>query len=143
MSWGHDSLEVLLRTDDPTAYNPFGWRHAEIADPLTEPHRRRVLAEELLVAEAEEAAAGRRHVTVVHGDPDTLATSLHLTAFYEGLAAVASTASWSRVRGTDRYVTVTVGGEGADAVACDLLVFARRANPGHWAVTASACPAGW
>lgn len=132
-----------MRTDDPIVYNPFGWRLAELADPLTPPHRRRVLVEELVVAEAEEAAVGRRHVTIAHGDPDTLATSLHLTAFYEGIAAVASTASWSRVRGTDRYVTVTVGGEDADAVAADLFALVERANPGHWSVTASACPADW
>src|SRR4051794_35514376 len=103
-----------MRIDDPAVYNPFGWRVAEVVDAGTDDIRRRELAESLLICEAEELVLGRRHVTVVHGDPDDLADSLHLTAFYETVAGLASAADWTRVRGTSDYVTVTFAGSDAE-----------------------------
>lgn len=128
-----------MRTND--AYNPFGWRLAELADPVTGPTRRRSLAEGLVVAEAEELAAGRRHVTIVHGDPRNLVDSLHLTRFYETVAAIAAEAGWTRARGTSTYLTVSVADPDVDRIVASLLMAAELANPGGWQVTESPYPA--
>lgn len=118
----------------PTTYNPFGWRLAEIADPRTEDLRRQDLIESLIVAEAEELALGRRHLTVFHGSPETLVESETLDAFYDEVFAVAEAAGWSRVRGTEEFVTVTLGGAGADERLLDVVELVHRANPGGWKV---------
>lgn len=130
-----------MRIDDPVIYNPFGWRVAEIADDGTDDTRRRELAESLLICEAEELMLGRRHVTVVHGDPDDLADSIHLTEFYDTVACLASTAEWSRARGSCDYVTVTFAGADADRMISLVVTAAVRANPGWWTVTERPYPA--
>lgn len=131
MSWATTALEASVST---TIYNPFGWRLAEIADPGTDDLRRRDLIESLIVAEAEELALGRRHLTIVHGAPATIADSDMLDAFYDEVFAIAELADWARVRGTEDFVTVTVGGPDAGQVLLDLVERARRANPGGWQV---------
>lgn len=115
-----------------TTYNPFGWRLAEIADPCTDDLRRRDLIESLLVAEAEELMLGRRHLTIVHGAPASVVDSETLDAFYDAVFAHVASADWSRVRGTDEFVTVTVAGSAADELLLDLVELAHRANPGTW-----------
>lgn len=125
----------MARIDDADLYNPYGWRHADLADPATSPHRRRALLDELLVCEAEELAHGRRHLTIVHGDPDTPAAARHLTTFYDTLRVLASDAEWVRVRGTADYVTITIGGHNAEARINELLATAHTANPGHWTIS--------
>ena len=117
-----------------TTYNPFGWRLAEIADPGTDDLRRRDLIDSLIIAEAEELALGRRHLTIVHGAPATVADSAGLDAFYDEVFAIAEVADWARVRGTEDFVTVTVGGPNADQVLLRIVGRARRANPGGWQV---------
>ena len=129
-----------MRIDDPTSYNPFGWRLAEIADATTDDARRRELAESLMICEAEELVLGRRHVTIVHGDPDTLADNRHLTEFYDTVAGLASAAEWARVRGAVDYVTVTFGGSDAERMISLVAAAADRANPGWWTITESAYP---
>lgn len=124
-----------MRIDDPTTYNPFGWRLAEIADAATDDTRRRELAESLLICEAEELVLGRRHVTIVHGDPDLLADSRHVTEFYDTVEGLASAAEWARVRGAIDYVTVTFGGPDAERMISLVATAADRANPGWWTVT--------
>lgn len=116
----------------PTTYNPFGWRLAEIADPRTDDLRRKDLSESLIIAEAEELALGRRHLTVFHGSPETLVESEMLDDFYDEVFAVAEAAEWSRVRGTEEFVTVTLGGAGAEERLLDVAELAHRANPGGW-----------
>ena len=118
----------------PTTYNPFGWRLTEIADPRTDDLRRQDLIESLIVVEAEELALGRRHLTVFHGAPGTLVDSETLDAFYDEVFAVAEAAEWSRVRGTEGFVTVTLGGAGAEVRLLDVVELAHRANPGGWMV---------
>jgi len=124
-----------MRIDDPVTYNPFGWRVAEIADAATGHIRRLELVESLLICEAEELVLGRRHVTIVHGDPDALADSLHLTEFYDTVACLASAAEWSRARGTCDFITVTFAGPDAERMILLVVAAAVRANPGWWKVT--------
>ena len=133
-------MEDLMRIDDPALYNPFGWRVAEIADPATDKARRRELLESLVISEAEELMLGRRHVTIVHGDPDDLADSVYLTEFYDTIAGLASAADWTRVRGTSDYVTVTFAGSNAERMVALVELAAERANPGWWKVTESPYP---
>jgi hypothetical protein len=132
----------MARIDDPTIYNPYGWRLADLADPATSPHGRRQLIDDLIAWEAEELAHGYRHLTVVHGDPRDLDASRHLSVFFDRLGALAAGAGWVRARGTADYVTITVHGPQADeqirgfaAVACE---FGRD----DWTITPSAFPPG-
>ena len=118
----------------PTTYNPFGWRLAEIADRRTDDLRRQDLIESLIIAEAEELALGRRHLTVVHGAPETPSESEALDVFYDQVFIVSEAAEWSRVRGTEEFVTVTLGGAGAEERLLDVIELAHRANPGGWIV---------
>lgn len=138
VSWATTASEASVST---TIYNPFGWRLAEIADPVTDDLRRRDLIESLIIAEAEELARGRRHLTVVHGAPATIADSQMLDAFYDGVFAVADMAEWSRVRGTEAFVTVTLGGFDAEQLLLDIVELAHRSNPGGWQVTDRPFPA--
>lgn len=131
VSWATTALEASVST---TTYNPFGWRLAEIADPRTDDLRRRDLIESLIVAEAEELALGRRHLTIVHGGLATVADSAILDAFYDEVFAVAELAEWARVRGTDEFLTVTVSGPDADQLLLDIVELAHRADPGGWQV---------
>jgi hypothetical protein len=130
----------LSRIDDPTLYDPYGWRLADLADPTTSPQRRGELIEELFVWEAEEVAHGHRHVTIVHGCPETPADSCYLDTFYDTLRVLAAEAGWVRVRGTVDHVTITVRGADADARIEAFTSAARAANPGGWAIFASAYP---
>jgi hypothetical protein len=121
-------------------YDPFGWRHAELADPATDPARRAELLNGLATNEAEEITRGRRHVTIIHGDPIDLAASDHLDAFYATARALADRAEWSRLAGGIDYLTVTVSGAGRDRLLHQLAAAAHEANPGGWQVVDSPCP---
>lgn len=128
----------MRRLDGPTVYNPFGWRLAELATG-PDADRRQRLREELIVWEAYEVAHGYRHLTIEHGDPETVEASRRLSAFYDQLAALVARAAWRRVRGTADYVTVTVAGADADAVIERILAVAS-ATEEHWTVTPMAVP---
>lgn len=93
-----------------------------------------------LIGEAVELAHGRRHLTILHGDPSDVATSRHLSAFYEELRRLAAGCEWVRVRGNAEYVTVTVGGAVADEQIALIEAAAAFANPGDWTIVASALP---
>lgn len=134
MSWATTVTEHAVSTTPSTIYNPFGWRLAEIADPRTDAFRRADLIESLIIVEAEELALGRRHLTIVHGQPRTLVDSGTLDEFYDAVFEIAGTAEWSRVRGTADYVTVAVAGPHADELLLDIAEIAHRANPGGWQV---------
>lgn len=129
----------MSRIDDPTLYNPFGWRLADLDDPLLGDERRRVLCEELLVWEAVEVAHGFRHLTVVHGPAVTVSESRDLDAFYDTIRSELD-GCWARVRGTDGFVTVTVRGPAADATIDHLSIVAHAASRGRWEITATAYP---
>jgi hypothetical protein len=94
----------------------------------------------LLLTEASELAYGRRHLTVVHGDPNEVAASRQLAEFYEELRRLAAGCEWVRVRGSAEYVTVTVGGAFADEQIAMFEAAAAFANPGDWTIVASAAP---
>jgi hypothetical protein len=98
------------------------------------------ISSDALLREAIELAHGRRHVTIVHGDPPDVATSRHLSAFYEELRRLAAECEWVRVRGNAEYVTVTVGGAFAEEHIALFEAAAAFANPGDWAIVASAVP---
>lgn len=130
----------MTRIDDVDVYKPFGWRLAELADPATTPGRSEALLDELLVWEAEEAAHGCRHFTVVHGDADDVEAARHLSAFYDTIRDLAEERPWVRVRGDSDYVTVTVRGPDADDRIRELALAAVAADPGDWVVMPSAFP---
>ncbi len=126
-----------MRIDDQNEADPFGvdravvrQRHAQ--GPGIRGH--------LLLCEAIELAHGRRHLTIVHGDPPDVATSRQLSEFYEELRRLAAGCEWVRVRGNAEYVTVTVGGAGADERIALFEAAAAFANPGDWTIVASAVP---
>ncbi|MFN6122142.1 MAG: hypothetical protein ACK5CE_21240 [Actinomycetes bacterium] len=94
----------------------------------------------VLLREAVELAHGRRHLTIVHGDPDEVAASRQLSEFYEELRRLAAGCEWVRVRGNTEYVTVTVGGAVADEQIALFEAAAAFANPGDWTIVATAVP---
>lgn len=130
----------MSRIDDPTIYDPFWCRLADLADSTITAERRRALIEDLMVCEAEEVAHGHRHLTVVHGCPDNLRDSRYLDTFYDGLRVLAAEAGWVRVRGTADYVTVTVRGDDADSRIDAFAAAAQVTNPGDWEIVSSAYP---
>jgi hypothetical protein len=132
----------MARIDDPTIRNPFGWRLADLAEPVCDDTRHVRLTEELLVCEAEELAHGHRHLSVFHGDPTDLASSRRLSGFYDTLARLAGGCDWVRVRGDVGYVTVTVRGVDANEQLTRFADAAQKANPGDWRIAATAIPPG-
>lgn len=97
-------------------------------------------ARQLLISEAAELAWGRRHLTIVHGDPNEVGASRHLSDFYEELRSLTVGCEWFRARGKAEYVTVTVGGAVADEQIALFEAAAAFANPGDWTIVASAVP---
>jgi hypothetical protein len=104
------------------------------------PRKSRSETESPVVIEAEELAHGRRHLTVVHGDPTEVAASRQLSDFYEELRRLAAGCEWVRVRGNAEYVTVTVGGAFAEEQIALFEAAAAFADPGDWTIVASALP---
>lgn len=99
-----------------STYDPFGWRLEELAHPDLNPLRRAELLDDLLIAEAEELAMGRRHLTIVHGEPTDLAEVEELNDFYDAIGEISEEAEWARVAGGLEYLTVTVAGDDRDEV---------------------------
>jgi hypothetical protein len=126
-----------MRIDDKNEADPFGVHRAVFRQGHAQgPGIRR----HLLLCEAIELAHGRRHLTIVHGDPGEVAASRHLSVFYEELRSLAAGCEWVRVRGNAEYVTVTVGGAGGDERIALFEAAAAFANPGDWTIVASAVP---
>lgn len=99
-----------------STYDPFGWRLEELATQGLNPLRRAELIDDLLLAEAEEITVGRRHLTIVHGEPTDLAEVEDLNEFYDQLGDIIECAEWSRLTGGHSHVTLTVAGCGRDKV---------------------------
>lgn len=126
-----------MRIDDKNDADPFSvrrvvFRRRHAQGPGIRGH--------LLLCEAIELAHGRRHLTVVHGDPTEVAASRQLSECYEELRRLAAGCEWVRVRGNAEYVTVTVGGAVADELIVLFEAAAAFANPGDWTIVASAVP---
>ena len=66
--------------------------------------------------------------------PDAEAIAHLVDAFYDKVFSVSGLAAWSRVRGTEEFVTVTIGGTGMARLLLELLELAHRADPGTWRV---------
>lgn len=130
----------MVRIDNADLYNPFGWRLADLADADLASERRGRLLEELLLWEAVELAHGYRHLTIVHGDPDNVDDSRHLSAFYDTLGALAAACGWVRVRGDVEFVTITVAGPDADERIGEFSAAAEAADLGGWTIVECAYP---
>ena len=128
-----------MRMDELDEVDPFGLSNQTHPGPSGGLHRHGA-AGAVLLSEAIELAHGRRHLTIVHGDPQDIAASRHLSEFYEQLRRLAAGCEWVRVRGNAEYVTVTVGGAGADERIALFEAAAAFADPGHWTIVASAVP---
>ncbi len=128
-----------MRIDDLNQTDPFAVGRAAPRGSLDAPRGKALLCEMLLL-EAEELAHGRRHVTIVHGDPVDVVASRRISEFYEELRRLAAGCEWVRVRGNVEYVTVTVGGAGADEQIALFEAAAAFANRGDWTIVASAVP---
>ena len=124
-----------MRIDDLHEADPFGARCGAVVRG-----RCTVLGCDLLIREAVELAHGRRHVTIVHGDPGDVAASRELSEFYDELRRLAAGCEWVRVRGNAEYVTVTVGGAFAEEQIALFEAAAGFANPGEWTIVATAIP---
>lgn len=126
-----------MRIDDQSEVDPFGVRRAVFLQSRGE---RTDISSHLLMREAIELVHGRRHLTVVHGDPNEVAASRQLSEFYEELRRLATGCEWVRVRGNAEYVTVTVGGALAEEEIALFEAAAAFASPGDWTIVASALP---
>ncbi len=127
---------VDMRIDDLREADPY----AQLRRGRTRPDPDASCEHDMLTLEATELAHGRRHLTIVHGDPHDIAASRHLSEFYEELRRLAAGCGWVRVRGNAEYVTVTVGGAVADEQIALFEAAAAFADPGAWTIVASAVP---
>ena len=128
-------MRADMRIDDLNEFDPFAVGSDAISSETTVKH-----ALSTYEREAIELAHGRRHLTIVHGDPVDVAASRQLSEFYEQLRRLAAGCEWVRVRGNAEYVTVTVGGGDADEQVALFEAAAAFADPGDWAIVASARP---
>ena len=128
-----------MRIDDLDEADPFGALHPAFRERSGNGSGTD-LNQRLLLTEASELAYGRRHLTVVHGDPGQVAASRQLSEYYEELRRLAAGCEWVRVRGSAEYVTVTVGGALAEEQVALFEAAAAFANPGDWTIVASAVP---
>ena len=117
-----------------STYDPFGWRLQELADPALNPFRHSELLEDLLVAEAEEIVAGRRHLTIVHGEPADIAEAEELNDFYDAVEEIVDDTEWSRVAGGPDYLTVTVAGMDRNEWLARMTDVARHRATDRWRI---------
>lgn len=141
-SWVHGPYldgAKAMRIDDQNEIDPFGASRGAFLGRCGERAGIEITCDSLL-REAIELAYGRRHLTVVHGDPGDVAASRQLCEFYEELRRLTAGCEWVRVRGNAEYVTVTVGGALAEEQIALFEAAAAFANPGDWTIVASAVP---
>lgn len=108
-------------------FDPYTWRVAELSLPI-DPDRRARLLDGLLVAEAEELAHGRRHLTLIHGLPDDAEAGEVLDDFYDAVLDIADAAEWSRVQRMPEWLTIAVAGAWRDDVLTAIEVLATEAG---------------
>ena len=95
----------------------------------------------LLVDDAQELAWGRRHLTLVHGEPVDEVEAELLDELFAAWIDLSHRAEWSRLGAVpDHHVTLAVAGPSADALVLAAEHLARRANPGRWTVLDAAVP---
>ena len=130
-------------------YDPYTWRLDELRT-LHQPtgsqrdamHTRgQELDAELVVAEAEELAHGRRHLTIEHGPVDDVLDCDRLDALTDAIDTLTAVVPVRRIARTAEHLTVTVAGPDAPLVVAAIAEQAAFLNPGHWHLTPSARPA--
>lgn len=91
--------------------------------------------EVLLVEEAQEVAWGRRHLTVVHGDPIDEVEAELLDELFAVWEEAAGHADWARIGGiADQHLTLSASGAGRDEALRAAAEYALQANPGKWII---------
>jgi hypothetical protein len=136
-------MQRKLSTAAERLWNPFSWRLRELAALGRHPaglERRQQLTEELVVAEATEVAQGVRHVSIVHGAPDSPRQAAQIDTFMAEVDVLIAPAGWSRWRGDHDHVIVAVGGDDAEERFGYVMAVAELSNPGQWRITPSARP---
>jgi hypothetical protein len=98
------------------------------------------LRDDALVTEAQALAHGVRHLSLVHGQPETDDQMSRLQSVADRAWAIAGDARTTSLRGGNDYLTITVDGDGAAAAVDELQAFAETINPGWWRITQSAQP---
>lgn len=93
-----------------------------------------------LVAEAEELAAGVRHLSVVTGQLESAEDVDRLDQLTAAAWRGRSGARTIRCRGGSDYVTFHIDGSAADEFVDELAALAATLNPGWWHTTPSAHP---
>lgn len=93
-----------------------------------------------LVAEAEELAAGVRHLSVVTGELETGEDVDRLEQLTAAAWRGRDGARTVRCRGGSDYVTFHIEGRTADEFVDELAALAASLNPGWWRATPSAHP---
>jgi len=126
-------------------YDPFSYLLSEIRahdaglrgdwDDLQRHH----YLEVLLIEEAQEIAWGRRHITVIHGEPvDDIEAEL-LDELFAAWEVIGESGVWSRIGGVpDQHLTLALGGPDVEARLAQALECAAQSNPGHWKLLESA-----
>ncbi len=125
-------------------YDPFTWRLEEI-DAIDNGHapdqgRRAELLDGLLIAEAEELAHGRRHLTIVHAQPHDIIEAEQLDELCDEIDLLVAPAEWQRIRSALDYLTVTIAAPHASRIIEQIADAAARTNPGHWHILTTAQP---
>lgn len=122
-------------------YDPFSYLLSEIRAYDAglredwEPYQRDHYLDELLVEEAQEIAWGRRHLTVVHGEPADDVEDELLDELFAAWEEIAERGEWGRIGGVlDDHITVTFAGAQADEGLAIAAEAALRLRPNHWVI---------
>ncbi len=126
-------------------YDPFSYVLSEIRAHDAglrkdwDPSQRDHYLEVLLIEEAQENAWGRRHLTVVHGEPVDDVEAELLDELFAAWESVAEDAEWARIGGVpDHHLTLSAGGAGRDDALSSAVDHVLQANPGHWRIVDAA-----
>lgn len=98
------------------------------------------LQQAALVAEAEDLAAGVRHLSVATGDLESEDDVQRLNQLTEAANRGSDGARLIRTRGGSDYVTFYVEGSSAENFVKELAELAESLNPGWWRIQYSANP---
>lgn len=89
--------------------------------------------ETLLIEEAQEIAWGRRHLTVVHGEPVDDVEAELLDELFAAWEDIGEDATWSRIGGVpDQHLTIALSGPDVGTHLAQAIECAMQSNPGHW-----------
>lgn len=98
------------------------------------------LREAALVAEAQDAAHGKRHLSVVTGDLETRDDVARVEQLTAAAWAGCDGARMTATRGGSDYVTLVIEGPSAGQFVDELAALAEELNPGFWRISCSSRP---